>query len=158
MLHMYCGASHTFFLFILLTQSLLVSVQLHRLKTEVAPVLTMSDKLSIMHERTMPTSMCTAVVLSCWAVIISYLWLFSGLPLKWVSLSLTECAKNIITDKKKKNLHFLLFTHSEVIYCIPCNVKKMNFLSCYGNKYTQLFTAHLLSCCAKEPFGTQILF
>lgn len=110
---------------------------------------------AIHHEcGTMSTSMCTAVVLSCWAVIIMHLISNYFQGFHWNgNLSLIVCAKNIITGKKK-NTHFLLFTHSEMNSCIPCNAKKKkkSFLSCNGSKYTQLFTAHLLSVLCQGTF------
>lgn len=34
----------------------------------------------------------------------------------------------------------------------------MYFSSCKGNKFTRLFTAHLLTCCAKKSFGERNFF
>lgn len=34
----------------------------------------------------------------------------------------------------------------------------MYFLGCNGNKFTRLFTTHLLTCCAKKSFGEKNIF
>lgn len=34
----------------------------------------------------------------------------------------------------------------------------MHFLSCNGNKFTRLFTAHLVTCCAKKSFRERNFF
>lgn len=111
---------------------------------------------AIHHEcGTMSTSMCTAVVLSCWAVIIMHLISNYFQGFHWNgNLSLIVCAKNIITGKKKKHTFCFSLIQKWILAFLVMQKKKKkkSFLSCNGSKYIQLFTAHLLSVLCQGTF------